>query len=289
MTFLTSRALASLQNRFRICLALLIAASIPQVYADTAPEPQIRTAIANLWKGWETNNRALVEPIYHPQFTDVDFDGVRRTRAEVLAFLPVAAPKPEAGAEAEIKVSNIELVRHGDTVIASYIADDTRRRNGNVVSSLQFRANDTFVKLNGQWKLLAGQQTLLRTPDTAREAERAVLAAQTAFAKAALANDVEAAARTMHEDWIFTVPAGWSVNKQKFLTNMKDFWKPTMQRYETPRVTISGSTAIVSGRVFYEWKGGSAEEQFTDTYVNQYGKWLRIASHSSCMMGDCKK
>jgi ketosteroid isomerase-like protein len=289
MTFLTSSALALRQNKFRVCLALLITTLIPQAYADTAAETQIRNAIANLWKGWETNNRALVEPIYHPQFTDVDFDGARRTRAEVLAFLPAAAPKPEAGAETEIKVSNIELVRHGDTVIAAYIANDTRRRNGNVVSSLQFRANDTFVKLNGQWKLLAGQQTLLRTPDAVREAERAVLAAQSAFAKAALTNDVEAAARTMHDDWIFTVPAGWSVNKQKFLADMKDFWKPTAQRYEAPRVTIFGSTAIVNGRVFYEWKGGSAEEQFTDTYVNQYGRWLRIASHSSCMNGDCKK
>jgi hypothetical protein len=285
-----SRAsLLATRHAFPACFTAFAIAWCLPVKAGESASSQVRAAIANLWKGWETGDRKLVEPVYHPRFTDVDFDGVRRNREAVLAFLPPAPPSRDAAVSAEIKVSDIEMVQEGPVVIASYVAVDTRRRGESIVSQSKFRANDTFVLFNGKWKLLSGQQTLIRTDETARESERAVLAAQSAFADSLLANDTDAAARTLHDRYLVTAPAGWSADKKKFLADMKAFWKPTVVRFDAPRVTVAGSTAVVNGRVFYAWNGGNATEQFTDTYLNQYGRWLRVASHSSCLEGQCTK
>lgn len=275
-------------NRYltKVALVMLCMSLISVANANPQTEAAIKQNISSLWKAWETEDRALAETIYHPQFTDIDMTGERRNRDAVLAYLPPTPPNPNAANRAEIKISDYTFTHTKDTVVVSYIAEDNRYRDGNVASRWRFRANDTFINDGGKWKLLAGQQALIGIPD----AEKEILAVQDRFTKAVLANDVSAAGRTMHDKWIFTAPAGWQVSKDKFLKDMTTFWKPTVQRYEDVKVTVLGNSAVVTGKAFFEWKGGSAEEQYTEFYAYQnYGRWLRIAAHHSCMKGDCGK
>jgi ketosteroid isomerase-like protein len=277
----------------RGALCLLVVLSQPFVMSargNPQVEAAIKSSIASLWKAWETEDRVLADSVYHSTFTDIDFAGERRSREAVLAFFPAVRPTPNANNRAEIKISDHAFTHTKDAVVVSYLGEDSRYRDGKVVARWRFRANDTFVNEKGRWKLLAGQQALVGVPDAKAE----ILAVQDRFARAVLAGDTEAAARTMHDKWVLTAPAGWQATKQKFLKDMASFWKPTVQRYEDVKVEVFGNTAIVTGKAFFEWKsgptgkGGSAEEQYTEVYAYfNYGQWLRVAAHHSCVKGDC--
>lgn len=269
-----------------LTLALLTASSSQSAVSNAKIEKEISHQVSRLWKAWETSDRALAESVYHHSFTDVDFSGERRSREQVLAFLPPVRPAPNSSNQTQITISDHSFVHNDDTVIVSYLGEDRRFRDGIVVARWQFRANDTFVKDQGRWMLLAGQQALLGIPDT--EAE--ILAAQERFARAVLVGDVDTVGRLLHDKWVFTAPAGWQADKGKFLHDMTTIWKPSVQRYEGAKVVVAGTSAVVTGRVFFEWKGGSAEEQFTDTYsYSGYGSWLRLSSHHSCVKGNCSE
>lgn len=280
--------LSQLSATFRIAITAVF---MSQAFTSTAApiesvEAQIKSQVAALWRAWETEDRALAATVYHPAFTDIDFAGERRNRDAVLAFLPQIPPIPNAAKRTEIKISDYTFTHSKDVVVVSYLGEDSRSRDNKVVARWRFRANDTFINAGGTWKLLAGQQALVGIPD----AEAEVLAVQDRFAQAVLGNDVAAAGRTMHDKWIFTAPAGWQATKQKFLQDMTSFWKPTVQRYENVKVAALGTSVVVTGRAFYEWRGGSAEEQYTEVYAyKSYGQWLKIAAHHSCIKGDCNK
>ena len=119
-------------------------------------ENQVKTTISSLWKAWETGNQALAEPIYNKDFIDIDFKGIRRNKAEVLNFL-----KPLPNTEtAQILLSDWYFIVKNTTVVANYIVEDKRTRDGRTITT-KFRATDTFIKRYGHWQIISGQQILI--------------------------------------------------------------------------------------------------------------------------------
>ncbi len=124
---------------------------------DSLAKQQVQRQSETLWKAWETGNRALAEPMYADDFIDTDFGGTKRNRASVLAFL-----KPHAaGTTVKITLSDWHFVVRSSVVVANYIGEDVRTKNGRT-DTWRFRATDTFVYRYGQWKLIAGQQIPLK-------------------------------------------------------------------------------------------------------------------------------
>jgi hypothetical protein len=120
-------------------------------------EREVQQTLETLWKAWETGDRKLAEPIYDLDFMDTDFEGTRRSRTEVLDFLK-SLP---ANQTAKITLSDWRFIFLGNTIVANYIGEDVRNTNGKI-STWRFRATDTLVRKYGKWKLVAGQQILIK-------------------------------------------------------------------------------------------------------------------------------
>lgn len=117
---------------------------------------EVQQTLETLWKAWETGNRSLAESIYHTDFIDTDFEGTRTNRTEVLSYLKL----PE-GQTVKITLSDWHFIVTGNVVVTNYVGEDVRTTNGKT-SSWRFRATDTLVRKYGKWKLIAGQQILIK-------------------------------------------------------------------------------------------------------------------------------
>jgi len=77
-------------------------------------------------------------------------------------------------------------------------------------------------------------------------------------------------------------------DKQKFLADIRDpQFKPTQATIQDLKVTFFGETAIVTGvyhtKGSYEGKPYDHIGRFTDTWINDGGKWQCVASHTSLL------
>jgi ketosteroid isomerase-like protein len=77
-------------------------------------------------------------------------------------------------------------------------------------------------------------------------------------------------------------------DKQKFLADIRDpRFKPTQATTQDLKVNFFGDTAIVTGvyhtKGSYEGKPYDHVGRFTDTWINDGGKWQCVASHTSLL------
>ena len=77
-------------------------------------------------------------------------------------------------------------------------------------------------------------------------------------------------------------------NTTKFLADIRDpLFKPTSVNIQEPKVNLFGDTAVITG--IYRTKGtyqGKAYDhlgRFTDTWIQENGKWQCVASHTSLL------
>jgi hypothetical protein len=257
--------------------------SMPAATAQT----QVRAVIERWWRAWERGDRALADTVIHPQFIDTDMTGVRRDRAEVLAFVV----PPPADIVVRIEPRDISIVAADHVMVANYVVIDTRTRKvtmtGPSVSSVSFRTTDTFVQRGTECLLLSSQQS--RIPSQHQAAD--VLATEKRIADAQVSNDVGTARQSLAEGYTFTLPDGKIVTREQFLSDMQTWWRPLAVQNSEQGVRIFGNSAIVSDRAYYRWQGKEkiedATERYTDTYVYAAGQWQRASSHASCLAGRC--
>jgi ketosteroid isomerase-like protein len=81
---------------------------------------------------------------------------------------------------------------------------------------------------------------------------------------------------------------GELTNKQKFLAEIKDpHFKPTLLTIQDVKMNFFGETAVVTG--IYHTQGSFQGKpydhvgRFTDTWVQDLGKWQCVASHTSLL------
>jgi ketosteroid isomerase-like protein len=99
----------------------------------------------------------------------------------------------------------------------------------------------------------------------------------------AAALDALVSSRFINTEW-----DGEVSDKQKFLADIRDpLFKPTQATIQDLKVTFFGETAIVTG--IYHTKGSYESKpydhigRFTDTWINDGGKWQCVASHTSLL------
>lgn len=81
---------------------------------------------------------------------------------------------------------------------------------------------------------------------------------------------------------------GILTNKQKFLADIKDpRFKPTALNIRDVQMNFFGDTAVVTGiyhtQGTYQGKPYDHVGRFTDTWVQDMGKWQCVASHTSLL------
>jgi ketosteroid isomerase-like protein len=77
-------------------------------------------------------------------------------------------------------------------------------------------------------------------------------------------------------------------DKQRFLADIKDpLFKPTLATIQDVKMNFFGDTAVVTGvyhiQGTYRGKPYDHTGRFTDTWVEDAGKWQCVASHSSLL------
>ena len=90
------------------------------------------------------------------------------------------------------------------------------------------------------------------------------------------------------ERFVNTEYDGEVSDKTRFLSDIRDpQFKPTSAAIQDVKVTFFGDTAIVIGvyhtKGTYQGKPYDHVGRFTDTWIQQAGKWQCVASHTSLM------
>lgn len=275
--------------------SLLVLAAVAMPRSTASPDLRIvavKQVIDRIWAGWETNDRAAVERQLASQFVDTDFSGVRRTKAEALAFL---APRRGPRAAISITRSNYRFQFHGeDTAVVSYRAQDCRTERNGPARCLRFAATDTLVLEGGRWRLAAGQQIMIPADadDEAEMSRREVLAVADAIDRAQLRIDSDALGQQLSDRWTLVHAKGLVVDKARYLNDVRAFWRPNKVSYGERTVSLRTDGAVVSGLVSWEWMGDDkkpmrATERFSDVCDRDFGRWQRSRSHVSCVTGAC--
>lgn len=277
--------------------AVLASAAALLAAAAPAPDPRIgelRRLTDNLGRAWETGDRARADAIYAEDFVDVAMDGVRRGKAEVVAFIRPAAT---AAAQIAFAPSDHRYVFHGpDVGVVTYRNRDCRDRPEGR-RCFDFTASEVFTRRDGRWQLVLGQQSAIpddaTDPDTAAGAARdAVLMVEAAMRDAQLRNDVARVGTLLATDWRMTLGDGRVVDRAKFLDDVRSFWKPTALAHGEQQVRVFGDAATVTGVARSDWTGRDgqpkfARERYSDVYARSYGAWRKVATHLSCLEGSC--
>lgn len=119
-------------------------------------------------------------------------------------------------------------------------------------------------------------------------AEQEVRRLERAWLDAYERRDVEAMNRIVADDFIITFPTGDMQTKAQIISSLKRSPAGGVSHKfytEGVRSRAYGDTVVLTGRVIAEWEQGGKkvreESRYTDTYVQQQGRWQVVASHLS--------
>ncbi|MBY0520805.1 MAG: nuclear transport factor 2 family protein [Sphingomonas sp.] len=119
-----------------------------------------------------------------------------------------------------------------------------------------------------------------------------VLAAERAISQAQVKNDIATIEASLAPGYTATLPDGRIVTRDRFLADLRSWWRPLAIENSDQQVRVIGPVAIINGKALYRWQAKGkpveeAREQYTDTYAFNDGRWQRVASHASCLSGRC--
>jgi ketosteroid isomerase-like protein len=143
-----------------LALALLLASSLLAVAqnksANSADDKSMILALESAWNQAEIHHDATAAAaIMADTFISVDHHGVLQNKSQYLASLKDLSFKPE-----EIANSDTSVYLYGSVAIVTSVYRTKGTDDGKPFVH-HGRFTDTWVKLNGEWKCVADQETLI--------------------------------------------------------------------------------------------------------------------------------
>lgn len=134
--------------------------------------------------------------------------------------------------------------------------------------------------------LAVGSVTLAAQQVDSRESQLRVL--EHMWNEAQVNRDAAALEALVSSRFVNTEWDGELTNKQKFLADIKDpRFKPSSLNIQDVKMNFFGNTAVVTGiyhtQGSYQGKPYDHLGRFTDTWVQDLGKWQCVASHTSLL------
>src|SRR5882724_1173620 len=130
---------------------------------------------------------------------------------------------------------------------------------------------------------------MAQSPKTASSPEgNNLIALERMWNQAQVSRDSSAIASMIGDRFVNTEYDGEVSNRGKFLADFSDpQYKPSLMSIDDVKVEMYGSTAVVIGQYHIKGVYGTKPYEhygrFTDTWIQQDGKWLCVASHSSLL------
>ncbi len=141
---------------FLLLLALAVTALAQDKSKSPAGDKSMILALENAWNQAELHHDAVAaDAILVDTFVSVDHHGQLQTKAQYIAELKETAFNPE-----EIANTETDVYVYGDTAIVTSAYRTKGTDNGKPFVH-RGRFTDTWVKLNGTWKCVADQETLI--------------------------------------------------------------------------------------------------------------------------------
>ena len=130
--------------------------------------------------------------------------------------------------------------------------------------------------------------TLAATAQQSGPREAKLLVLERLWNEAQVNRDSSALDALVSDHFIDTEWDGEVSNKTKFLADIRDpLFKPTSVNIQEAKVNLFGDTAVITGvyrtQGTYHGKPYDHLGRFTDTWIEENGKWQCVASHTSLM------
>jgi ketosteroid isomerase-like protein len=141
---------------FLLLLSLAVAVAAQDKAKSSAADKSMILALENAWNQAELHHDSdAVDAIVADTFISVDHHGQLQTKAEYMAGLKDTGFNPE-----QISNTDTSVYVYGDTAIVTSAYRTKGTDNGKPFVH-HGRFTDTWVKLNGKWKCVADQETLI--------------------------------------------------------------------------------------------------------------------------------
>jgi ketosteroid isomerase-like protein len=139
-------------------LLILPAAASAQVNAKYTDQKStaaqaVRQTLDELYAALGRNDAAALDRIYADDYALINESGERTAKAPRLAAIKSGEMKYES-----LSFADPAIQVHGDTAVATYRATVKAVSNGKEVAG-QMYVTTVFVKMKGQWRLVAAQAT----------------------------------------------------------------------------------------------------------------------------------
>ena len=138
------------------------------------------------------------------------------------------------------------------------------------------------------WCLLLALGSVAMAAQQADPRENHLLVLERLWNEAQVNRDSAALNALVSSRFVNTEWDGELTNKQKFLAEIKDpQFKPTLLTIQDVKMNFFGETAVVTGvyhtQGTFQGKPYDHVGRFTDTWVQDLGKWQCVASHTSLL------
>jgi ketosteroid isomerase-like protein len=138
------------------------------------------------------------------------------------------------------------------------------------------------------WCLLLALGSVAMAAQQADPRENHLLVLERLWNEAQVNRDSAALNALVSSRFVNTEWDGELTNKQKFLAEIKDpHFKPTLLTIQDVKMNFFGETAVVTGvyhtQGTFQGKPYDHVGRFTDTWVQDLGKWQCVASHTSLL------
>jgi len=144
-------------------IAVLLALALSAFAADCPKnQPKTEAALIQLEQSWAAalnrKDSEAVACMLADEFEDADVDGSLHTRSQTLEHIPNKKPGTNQLSELRAHIDgNAGFTRGLATLVDA---------SGKVVARVRF--TDVFTYRDGRWQALAGQESLLTTPEASR-------------------------------------------------------------------------------------------------------------------------
>jgi hypothetical protein len=141
------------RTRLLAVVALLFAASgIVHAAAQSSAEAELRQIVQEKLDAVAPGNDEVWQRHLHERLIHVDENGTVRTKKELLAELTPLPP----GLVGRMAIDKFKIETHDDVSIVAYEIQEHLDYHGQILHS-RFRVNDTWLKTQQGWQLLAEQ------------------------------------------------------------------------------------------------------------------------------------
>jgi len=138
------------KNAALLAFAAIALAAPAQAADDPSLKAELQAKTQALLDAVAGGNKAVWDAATDPALIYVTENNEVITKA---ALLDQTTPLPP-GLVGHIKVTDYQLQRHGDSAVATYIADESLDYHGQMIRT-KFRTTDTWHSTSGGWKLVA--------------------------------------------------------------------------------------------------------------------------------------